>query len=271
MQQEKPKLHFQRLEFKYILDAKQFKEIRETLCNYVELDKFVSNTRHGFYEVLSLYYDSPRFYSYWEKIDGAKKRRKIRLRTYRTDGVLSPNMFFEIKRKHDSIVLKDRFVLKGNDYKNLIERGDFFNSDSMNDSNRKEILEEFHSVKGRSCISPKILISYNREPYLGKFNKNVRITFDYAIKAKRGEHLLHDENGFVDLSGTKVIMEIKFKGALPFYIENIIKTYNLERVPYSKYCEGVEACYTLPLLHALGNNSQSDSLRLNKNRLLIND
>ncbi|MDP7367702.1 MAG: polyphosphate polymerase domain-containing protein [Candidatus Pacebacteria bacterium] len=271
MQQQKPKLHFQRLEFKYILDAKQFKEIKMLLRKYVNLDEFVNNTKHGFYEVLSLYYDSPKFYSYWEKIDGAKKRRKIRLRTYRTDGALSSNIFFEIKRKHDSIVLKDRFVLNGNDYENLINRGDFFNSDSMNDDNRSHLLEEFHFVKGLRSISPKILVSYNREPYLCKFNKNVRITFDYAIKAKRGEHLLHNENNFIDVSGTKVIMEIKFKGALPFYIENIIKRYNLSRVPYSKYCEGVEACYTLPLLHALGSNSQSDSLRLNKDRLLIND
>lgn len=270
MEKQKPKLHFQRLEFKYILDANQFKEIRGLLSKYVELDNFVGNTKHGFYEVLSLYYDSPRFYSYWEKIDGAKKRRKIRLRTYRADGVLSNNIFFEIKRKHNSVVLKDRFVLSENDYDNLIKRGDFFDSDSMNDSNRSDILEEFHYLKGRRFLAPKILISYNREPYLGKFNKNVRITFDYAIKAKQCKHLLNDKNNFIDLSGAKVIMEIKFKGALPFYIENIIKAYNLNRVPYSKYCEGVEVCYNLPLLHALGGNSQSDSLRLNKDGLLIN-
>jgi len=207
MQKQKPKLHFRRLEFKYILDAKQFKEIRALLVKYADLDDFVVDTKHGFYEVLSLYYDSPRFYSYCEKIDGAKKRRKIRLRTYRADGALSDNVFFEIKRKNDSIVLKDRFMLSDNDYENLITRGDFFNSDSMHDDNKSHLLEEFHFVKGLRAISPKILISYNREPYLGKFNKNVRITFDYAIKAKQADHLLCNENSFIDLSGTKVIMD----------------------------------------------------------------
>ena len=106
-------------------------------------------------------------------------------------------------------------------------------------------------------------------PFAGKFNKQVRVTFDYNIRARAASELFgaYDNDMLVDVSGGKVIMELKFNGSLPQYIADIIREYSLARVPYSKYCEGLEATYTLPMLRALGSNSQSDSLRLKDEQL----
>src|SRR3989338_11703953 len=105
------KLHFQRFEFKYLLNWEQFRQIRSRLRRYVALDGFARQTVSGFYEVVSLYYDSPKFYYYFEKIDGAGIRKKMRLRTYKVDNSFVGNVFFEIKRKIDAVILKDRILM----------------------------------------------------------------------------------------------------------------------------------------------------------------
>jgi len=246
------KLRFERFEFKYVLDVETYERVKRSLGHFLVPDPKVEGLPHGFYEVISLYYDSPRFFYYWEKIDGAARRKKIRMRTYRRNGhEFSGDIFFEIKRKIDAVILKDRFVL---------DKSEITENLSFKDAHSKRVFEEYLFEKKVRVLAPKLLVTYSREPYIGKYNKNVRITFDYGVRAKRTEKLFDLDGGFTSVSGTKVIMEVKFKGALPFYIERVLKEHNLSRVPFSKYCLGVEACYSLPLLAMLANKNQSDTL-----------
>src|SRR3989344_406711 len=263
-----PKLRFERFEFKYLLDVDQYQRVKKALSHFLVPDTAVAGLPHGFYEVISLYYDSPRFFYYWEKIDGASRRKKIRVRTYRRNGrYFSSDLFLEIKRKRDAVILKDRLLLSR---ENLTKKDLSLVSCllSLNNAHSRRVYNEYYFEQKARCLAPKVLISYSREPFIGKFNQNVRVTFDFGIRAKRtasnaaSQDALFDmENrGFADVSGTKVVMEVKFKGALPFYIDGILKDFNLSRVPYSKYCLGVEACYSLPLLAMLANKSQSETL-----------
>src|SRR3989344_3847106 len=256
-----PKLRFERFEFKYVLDMETYQRVKKALLHFLVPDTAVAGLSHGVYEVISLYYDSPRFFYYWEKIDGASRRKKIRVRTYRRNGKdFSPDIFLEIKRKRDAVILKDRLSLDkadiGKNWK--LEIGNW----KFPDARGTRVWEEYFFEEKARCLAPKVLIAYSREPYVGKYNQNVRITFDFGIRAKRTDDLyaVSDSRGFADVSGTKVVMEVKFKGALPFYIDRILKDFDLSRVPYSKYCLGVEACYSLPLLAMLANKSQSETL-----------
>jgi len=242
------KLHFQRFEFKYLLSWQEFQKIRGQLKRYVSLDGFARNSADGFYEVLSLYYDSPKFYYYNEKIDGVKIRKKIRLRAYRADGALAGNIFFEIKRKCDSVILKDRFLLTEDAYNNFIHHQNFAEPGFAPDKNAQRIIEEYEYERCRRSLQPQVLVSYCREPYLGRFNKNFRVTFDYNIKAKTSRALL-DTSHSRDVLKDGVVMEVKFNGKLPYYIKDIIERYNLERMAYSKYCHAAESCYLLPDLN----------------------
>jgi len=254
------KLRFERFEFKYVLDIETYEYVKRALRHFLELDPALTqrmdaaSPKVNFYEVISLYYDSPRFFYYWEKIDGASRRKKIRMRTYRRNGrEFSGDIFFEIKRKIDAVILKDRFILNGAELKTY----------NPKDTHSRRVYEELLFEEKVRVLTPKLLVTYSREPYIGKYNKNVRITFDFGVRAKRTENLFDLDGGFTSVSGTKVIMEVKFKGALPFYIERVLKEYNLSRVPFSKYCLGVEACYSLPLLAMLANKNQSDTLSKN--------
>ncbi len=270
-----PKLRFERFEFKYVLDVDVYARVKKALARFLVPDFAVEGLPHGFYEVISLYYDSPRFCYYWEKIDGASRRKKIRVRTYRRNGRdFSPDIFLEIKRKRDAVILKDRLSLNKSEFgKNL--KFEICNL-KLDDARSRRVHEEYLLEEKSRCLAPKVLIAYSREPYVGKYNQNVRITFDYGIRAKRTNDLFavadsasaSNASRFADVSGTKVVMEVKFKGALPFYIDRILKDFNLSRVPYSKYCLGVEACYSLPLLAMLANKSQSETLNLRRGHLV---
>jgi hypothetical protein len=256
------KLHFQRFEFKYLLTYQEFLEIKARIQRYVSLDGYAKQSDDKFYEVISLYYDSPKFYYYHQKMDGAGARKKIRLRVYKVRGEYVGNIFFEIKRKYDSVILKDRFLIDNQTYRSLIQDNSFSSTNLMNDKNRQAIIEEYDVERSLRSLGPQILVSYKREPYIGTYNKNFRVTFDYDIKACESRDLFASGCDAAVLP-EDVIMEIKFNGTLPFYIKEIIDSYNLERVAYSKYCNSVEACYVLDDL----NQSKNYLFNLDNNLL----
>ncbi len=67
----------------------------------------------GGYELASLYYDSPDFRCYWEKMDGIKIRRKLRLGCYETGVPLTQEtpIFVEIKQRVNRVTQKRRVIL----------------------------------------------------------------------------------------------------------------------------------------------------------------
>lgn len=239
------KLHFQRFEFKYFLTFEEFRDIRRRLAPYVSLDGFAKDSRSGFYEVISLYYDSPKFYYYHEKQDGVRNRKKIRLRRYEVDGRNTGPSFFEIKRKFDAVILKDRFLLDRDTEARFAATRRFTPSSVAGDANASHIIAEYDAERVRRSLEPKIVVRYRREPYLGRYNQNFRVTFDYHITASESSRLSH-ESAPRDVLPDGVIMELKFNGRLPRYIREIIESYSLERSAYSKYCKAAETCYLIP-------------------------
>lgn len=246
------KLHFQRFEFKYLLSFEEFREIRKYLDRYVVSDGFAKQSAGGFYEVISLYYDSPKFYYYHEKMDGVRNRKKIRLRTYMVNGSFTGRLFLEIKRKFDVVILKDRCMLDSVSYNRLMKYGSIFTPQIFLNTNETAVVQEFDVERLRRSLSPQILVRYRREPYLGRFNKNFRVTFDYDIRARESMDIFAGECDHSVLADG-VVMEIKFNGRLPRYIREIIEKYNLQRVAYSKYCKAAEACYLVPGIYSSRN------------------
>ncbi len=72
---------FNRFELKYLISLREAERFKTALRAYL-LDDEHGNGR---YALTSLYYDSPDFRCYWEKVDGIKFRRKLRIRRYETD------------------------------------------------------------------------------------------------------------------------------------------------------------------------------------------
>ncbi|VAW43516.1 FIG01140028: hypothetical protein, partial [hydrothermal vent metagenome] len=102
---------FNRFELKYLLPMAQADRFKEAIKPYLLVDQY--GDEQGNYAVTSLYYDSPEHHFYWEKIEGIKFRRKLRIRIYESAEPLMPGsqVFVEIKQRIDRVTQKRRVVL----------------------------------------------------------------------------------------------------------------------------------------------------------------
>lgn len=237
-----PKLSFKRYEFKYQLSCKEVEFLIEDLLkNNMIWDSFVENKESKDYTVTSVYFDSPSFKCYYDKINGLKDRYKLRLRIY--DDLLFPgnNVFLEIKRKSDMVIWKDRMILPYENYIKIFEEGRYDESSFIFAKRDQDILNEFVCKKYKFRMTPIILVRYKRKPLVGKFNDRFRITFDNAIEATVTNSLRFGNN-FSMIAPDAIIMEVKFDNSLPHWFLRIIYKYQLDRRPFSKYCGAVEMC-----------------------------
>src|SRR5690242_2197936 len=102
-------LHFQRIELKYFLPYRYLDHFVERVSRRTDVDPYLVKEGLGRtrYPVTSLYFDSYDLAAWREKEDGQFYRRKIRLRTYTEEFAEDTPCFLEIKRRLDTVVLKD--------------------------------------------------------------------------------------------------------------------------------------------------------------------
>lgn len=232
----KPTLHFQRYEFKYFLPKSKADKIIPALLNYMEWDPYIKGSGRDYYPVLSLYFDSPDFGCFWDKESGIADRKKLRFRFYENNIQSSTPVFLEIKRKKDALIIKDRIKIEPSDCaKNRLD--DKLMSLLKTDSD-DDFLRELIWFKKRNVLRPKIFVSYNRKALVGRVNKKFRVTFDYDIKAAlAGDFLSYGRMKNIYPAGA--VLEVKYDNVLPFWFQEIIQKYQLERLAFSKYCNAV--------------------------------
>jgi len=103
-----------RYEFKYIVKNSDVDRLRNMILPFVNVDKFAEVDDKHQYTVRSIYFDTPKYDFYYEKVEGIKNRKKVRLRGYdKEDG--NNIVFFEIKRKYDIPIVKFRAPVKFED------------------------------------------------------------------------------------------------------------------------------------------------------------
>ena len=99
-------LRFRRYECKYLITEQQAARVRAYVLPYVELDPFAARSPQGRYQISSLYMDSDTLRLYHETLGGVKDRFKLRIRAY-SDRYEDP-VFFEVKKRCDRVILKER-------------------------------------------------------------------------------------------------------------------------------------------------------------------
>ena len=235
----KPNLHFRRFEFKYHVPRAIADRIIPQMLNYMTWDEY-SQGDEG-YEVNSLYMDAKDFKCYYEKTDGLMNRKKVRVRNYKKDWSGNDNVFFELKRRSGEVILKDRMVVQGEDFKNFLnDPFSLLNKEEYKNDFLNEFLWEYTSSK----MSPAILVKYKRKPFFSKFDPRFRVTFDYDLSFAKPDELNFNVD-YDKVYDDLVIMEVKFNGAMPKWFHDIIEMYKLTKDVFSKYCAGVETEYGL--------------------------
>lgn len=226
-----------KLEYKYLVPNNKVSDVRDFIANYVRLDKYAAKQQKNEYVVRSLYYDTINFNFYHEKIEGIKKRKKVRIRGYNeiTDDV---NVFLEIKRKNDGAITKTRSTVAYRDLWSLVESGDVDRFiESKNGDDLKRNAQRFLFQIKNLALKPMILISYEREAFYSKFNPDLRITIDKNLRSriKISNESFLDKTSFVKALPGFSIMEVKTRMSFPSWLNYIIATLELRRQALSKY------------------------------------
>ncbi len=224
---------FNRFEFKYLLHYSQAKALIDSMSGYVRSD--ANAGPDGYYKIVSRYYDSRDLKCYWEKVDGEKFRRKLRIRTYGED---ITNAFVEIKQRNNLSVQKRRcrFPLTFiEEQVKLMQAGRYL-------PGADRVLDEACNLMWQYCLEPKLVISYNRAAFFDTYRKDLRITFDRNIKCRNlSLGLDRDRLGGVHvIPQTMYVLEVKFNEAIPRWLCASLNHLDLQLQRISKYCEGIE-------------------------------
>jgi len=168
-------------------------------------------------------------------------RAKFRLRTYTRNPAESCPVFIEIKGRHNQLVFKKRAIV-GNCLELGMKKGKPFMVEKISAHRQEQIFKQFEYQYFRKNIRPVVLIDYVRRPYVSRFSRDFRITFDDSLSAivTRSLFPVDSEPRRSILQG-HTIMEVKFRSAIPRWFHHAILNYQLERVSVSKVCRGMDS------------------------------
>ena len=172
------------------------------------------------YRIRSLYFD---------KIEGLKLRRKIRLRIYDPEADFA---MLEIKQKEGVYQKKRSLRLRREDAQRLIEC-DYSPLLDYPEDFAAECFGLMHSF----CYRPKTIVEYRRRAFIAKENR-IRITLDHAITATETcfDIFAPDLNMYSVLDPFNAVLEVKYNGFLLSYIKSLVNTANRSELSVSKYC-----------------------------------
>ena len=186
--------------------------------------------------VNTIYYDDIRLSGCQENLDGVPRRAKVRLRWYDDDD-RGGRVFFEIKRRVDSMVHKERLELRAHQ--------------PLGDLTYREILEELQRVLPDSAAEmllarpEAILLTEYRREYFRAPGSRARITLDEDIVSYSQRGLRRPRKGFGTKGSELVILEAKIPKAAGEELRALL--YPLE--PYvTKSSKYVQGCLRLGLL-----------------------
>lgn len=228
-----------RNEYKYIIHNSLMDKIRQRILPYLTLDKFAIGKENNQYTVRSIYFDNPSLEFYYEKIEGLKNRKKIRLRGYGKVPDQDNTVFLEIKRKYDVPLLKNRAILTYGEalkmFKNLQ-----LNGYSLQDERLPKSIDSakrfFYHLNSKN-LRPVVLVVYEREAYLDRFDPTVRVTFDKNLRSYPFPAIneLYEETKTLPVLDNSFIMEVKFNDHFPYWITPTVSEFSLVRRSASKY------------------------------------
>jgi SPX domain protein involved in polyphosphate accumulation len=232
--------HSDRFELKYLLDWSQYQIMVAELSKYLTLDR--QGDQEGRYDLTSLYYDSPDHKCYWNKIEGHRFRRKVRVRVYGQQKV-TPNTlcFAEIKQRTNKTLQKKRVLLPYTEAVALCGSGEEVAGRSTAD---QVVIDELLYLHHMLQLQPACVINYTRLAFeSSEYDPGLRVTFDTQLKCR-----LHDldllSTGYTAnqyfLPPQYCIMEIKVNHRIPYWLIELIGQHNCTLRRMSKYCTALE-------------------------------
>ncbi len=232
--------YFDRYELKYLIDRSQYLRLVDELSNFMDRDD--KGDGEGRYNITSLYFDSVDYKAYWDKIEGHKYRRKVRIRVYGTQMVKpKTRCFAEIKQRINKTLQKKRLLLPYEAAVALCGAGEAFETSS--EAERK-IVEEIRYLYYTLQLQPACIVSYDRLAFNGDaYDPGLRVTFDTNLKGRTHDLSLtsqgHGESHFF-VPPEWCIMEVKVNHRIPGWLAKVVNQHRCTLRRISKYCAALE-------------------------------
>ena len=214
---------FQRVEQKYVLSEKEYKELFNKIKKHIEKDKYYKST------ICNIYFDNNSNELIVNSLEKPLYKEKVRIRSYNTPNI-DDAVFLELKGKYNGVVFKRRVKVKLEDIYNYIESGITPNVDN------KQIMKEIDYVIKRYDLVPKLFLAYDRLSYCDKNNSNFRITFDTNLRSRKDDLRLElGDSGNLFRKKNFYIMELKSLSSIPIWFINILSELKIYPKSFSKY------------------------------------
>jgi hypothetical protein len=212
-----------RHELKYTLSPCEAARFRDLCEGFMERDGNAGES--GEYKVRSHYFDTPHFGDFTDKRDGVYERQKYRIRTYGDSGFYR----LEKKIKRGSLNMKKSGRISATDADALV-RGS--TNLKTGDEGADAIISEMW-LKGYRY---SVYTEYIREAFVMR-ELDLRITFDRGIRFLHGNRSLYETApcAIPAFHGGEVVLEVKYKDALPKWLDRAVYRMAPEESSISKY------------------------------------
>lgn len=247
------RLHaFNRFEIKYLVPQDQADELRKEFRRHMDDD---AHSGAGGYPITSVYYDTRHLKFYWEKVEGLRFRRKLRVRHYGTADDLDPEskVFVEIKQRVNRVTQKRRVSLRYSDALRLCSPEGYEPTGEVS-TRERAFLDEVTTLVGELDLRPTVTTGYHREAWVGReADLGLRVTLDHRLRGRdRDFHLSSESANRLTLPPRLSILEVKANERVPAWVTDVTARMSLEVVRISKYCQSVQAFGLAPrsIMHA---------------------
>ena len=213
---------FKRCEKKYVLPEKICRLLIKDMQDEIEPDKYAE------YTIRNIYFDTDNYSLIRESLEKPVYKEKLRLRSYKIPAK-TDRVFVEVKKKFDGVVYKRRVDLSYEEAMKYLYEGQLPQKDG-------QVLHELNWFLQCYKVHPVIFLAYDRLAFHGKEDKNLRITFDKAIRCREKELVL-DMDGDCEtlMEPDEWVMEIKVNGAMPLWLSRLLSKYKVYPTSFSKY------------------------------------
>ena len=237
-----------RYELKYVIPSSWRSTIVDLISPFAVPDPQAGDLGHGRrgYRVRSLYFDTVQLSDYFERLDQAKVRNRLRVRTYDDPDARRP-VFLENKRKCGRMVIKHRFRLC--DSRRWLECNEprpWLDLHEASNGSLQYAASVFHQLVEGGRRRPVSSVRYDREAFVPRDpqTNGVRLTLDHDVRANVATtaHDLFAPSQVGLIPRQWIVMELKFQRFAPAWMHTLRRELAICAVPVSKFGLSVARC-----------------------------
>ena len=242
----------ERYELKYLIPYAMIEPITAFVEPYCAYDQHSAATADSFYAVNSLYFDTPSYRFLNQRRWGADQRFNMRVRAY-DDGRSGP-YFAEIKYKTATSVKKFRAHVQASEWPGFLTGAASDTAVDETDDRESISRKLFLRLAESYAIEPKIFTCYRRRALFSRVDDYARVTFDVNMRFRQqdpmhaaDQYSLSPDSDCLNYDAqtifgdevaynANVVLELKASiGAVPVWMIDLIRRFELKQVGFSKY------------------------------------